>query len=108
MTPETPSPALTDEEMASLSRWIQGPVMRDTPLIAAIEAIVRAREGAVVAAMVPLWERQVKAAKIKVLQEAADEQERLSKEQEALGNRSVQFKRLIFATWLRDRAAGVK
>lgn len=37
------TPALTDEELKELSRWIQGPVMRSTPLVKAIEKILRDR-----------------------------------------------------------------
>lgn len=44
----------------------------------------------------------------KVLLEAAAEQERLSTGPRALGSRTVRFKRLLFANWLRDRAEGVE
>lgn len=38
------------------------------------------------------------------VREAADEQERLAHGPRALGSKSVAFKRLLFASWLRDRA----
>lgn len=46
----------------------------------------------------------VQQAKADALRRAADEQERLSTGPRALGNKAVQFKRLIFAQWLRERA----
>lgn len=39
------------------------------------------------------------------LNAAADEQERLAHGPRAMGSRAVAFKRLIFANWLRERAA---
>lgn len=39
-----PTGGLTDDELQSLSRWIMGPVMRDTPLVKAITKLVATRE----------------------------------------------------------------
>lgn len=44
----------------------------------------------------------------KALADAAGEQRRLSTGPRALGSRAVQFKRIIFATWLDDRAANYR
>ena len=40
-----------------------------------------------------------------VIEELAKEQERMATQPRALTNKAAQFKRLIFATWLHDRAA---
>ncbi len=57
--------------------------------------------GDVVSAIVA---RHVAAARVAELRAATDEQKRLSTGPLALGNKAVQFKRLLFANWLDERA----